>query len=477
MQRKLTYTAVMATTASAALLAGISTANAQGGPAVCRSTLDYPAFDNCVYPTSAAPGGGSFPGSFLVPGTNTSFAIHGVMFIEAERLIGLKGASGDEGTGVNGNSAFQGPGATATQILQHRNNGGLAMDAKAERPNIETRTPTPYGEFKTYLEFDFNQTAGVTLAGNKNLMRMRQAFGTLGPWLFGQTKTLFEDTQVFPDLWDAGFDAGQRGSSIYHVPQLRYTWLAGNGITVAGSLELNSNQAWIYGTTAGEPATPYTASGTTSGAFDTLGNSSTTGYSNYPIAMLAGQLDQPWGHVRLGVAMTDDQVRNTGTTTGLFGKNGINHEQFAYAALLSGHYNMGFGAGGKDRIAGGVEYDAGITRLMNTMNSDYVINTTSGTWQQQRQWGMFANYTHFWSPMWRSTASGGYVRALNTPSGFNLGELAVLNRGFISTHINIVYAPLPELNFYLEWAHQHQVQASGANETQNVIAAMARVYF
>src|SRR5512146_3319621 len=95
-------------TATVALLTGLSTASAQ-----------------------TAPGGGSFPGSFLVPGTNTSLAIHG--FVQFDAV--------------------------------HDFNGGTFMDVKPTRPNIETRTPTAYGELKTYIEFDMNffknQTSGV----------------------------------------------------------------------------------------------------------------------------------------------------------------------------------------------------------------------------------------------------------------------------------------------------------------------------
>ena len=38
-----------------------------------------------------------------------------------------------------------------------------------------------YGELKTYVEFDFNQTGTYQLGGNNDLLRLRQAYGTLGP--------------------------------------------------------------------------------------------------------------------------------------------------------------------------------------------------------------------------------------------------------------------------------------------------------
>src|SRR5579875_2348143 len=97
-------------TATVALLTGLSTASAQ-----------------------TAPGGGSFPGSFLVPGTNTSLAIHGIIWFDAVHDFGPH--QGDTTAGVTG---F--PLSNGNRSL----NGGTAFEVKPTRPNIETRTPTAY---------------------------------------------------------------------------------------------------------------------------------------------------------------------------------------------------------------------------------------------------------------------------------------------------------------------------------------------
>src|ERR1700691_1302299 len=200
MTRKRTITAAMATTASVALLAGVANAQsssttmgageARTGMAICSSTVMSPAYQNCTMPVPNAnvSGQGSFPGSFLVPGTSTSFAVHGIVYAEIDRQFGMTGG-GD--TAVNG-ARFQAPGSSGAQLADHAMNGGTYLGDKATRPNIETRTPTAYGELKTYIEFDFNQTAGTMLSGNQDAVRLRQAYGTLGPWLAGQTKNLFD---------------------------------------------------------------------------------------------------------------------------------------------------------------------------------------------------------------------------------------------------------------------------------------------
>ncbi len=110
-----------------------------------------------------------------------------------------------------------------------------------------------YGELKTYVEFDFNQTGTYQLGGNNDLLRLRQAYGTLGPWLIGQTYSLYADLQSWADTAAGAQDVGYLNTFNARRPQVRYTWLAGNGISVAGSLELPSYQGntFSYGNTAG----------------------------------------------------------------------------------------------------------------------------------------------------------------------------------------------------------------------------------
>src|SRR5271170_3431661 len=127
MTRKRTITAAMATTASVALLAGVahaqSSATTMGagsegrtGTAICNTTVMSPAFQNCSMPVPNAnmPGQGSFPGSFLVPGTATSFAVHGILYAEFDKQFGM--TSGDTAFPAAG---LQGWGASAAQLGIH----------------------------------------------------------------------------------------------------------------------------------------------------------------------------------------------------------------------------------------------------------------------------------------------------------------------------------------------------------------------
>ncbi|HSV25434.1 MAG TPA: hypothetical protein VLJ17_20700, partial [Xanthobacteraceae bacterium] len=108
-----------------------------------------------------APGAGSFPGSFLVPGTQTSFAIGGYVKLDYTYDFGAQQVNGS-GTGVPALIQPFGPldsgllhiGGVTIPVLAdgaHHIHGNSQFTAAESRFNIETRTPTSYGEIKTFI--------------------------------------------------------------------------------------------------------------------------------------------------------------------------------------------------------------------------------------------------------------------------------------------------------------------------------------
>src|SRR5438552_16972592 len=166
-------TALGSLTASVALLAGMSGAHAQG-----------------------APGAGSFPGSFLVPGTQTSFKVGG--YVKFDYTYDF-GAQQDINGGADpiGIALDSGPATRADSA--HHIHGTSQMTASESRFNIETRPPTAFGELKTFIEGDFTNPNGLSNSNSLHVnsnsygFRLRQAYGTLGPFLAGQTASLFRE--------------------------------------------------------------------------------------------------------------------------------------------------------------------------------------------------------------------------------------------------------------------------------------------
>src|SRR5581483_5907037 len=105
-------------TATVALLAGLSSAHAQG-----------------------APGGGSFPGSILIPGTNTSFKTGGYAkwdytydFSQEQNIVGGFSATA---LAIDGCAACGIGGAAIAPGAQHTVHGGSQMTASESRFNFE----------------------------------------------------------------------------------------------------------------------------------------------------------------------------------------------------------------------------------------------------------------------------------------------------------------------------------------------------
>ena len=123
--------------------------------------------------------GGSFPRSFLIPGTDTSIRVGGEI-----RMLSLYWITGGN---PNGNSASTNAGTTGQlnnipligyaagidrRILPaERSDGVLNMSPQQSKLSVETRTPTAWGEARSFLEFDF---AGDTASQHKTAVNREQ---------------------------------------------------------------------------------------------------------------------------------------------------------------------------------------------------------------------------------------------------------------------------------------------------------------
>src|SRR5271165_3562381 len=119
--------------------------------------------------TQAKPGGipvvgGSFPRSFLIPGTDTSLRIGG--FANLNVLWYINGASQSSQLngqgGINNQTFFDGQGGTGNLASIPLNNSinrsrgeSFDMSPRVSRFLFDARTPSAWGEIKAYLEMDF----------------------------------------------------------------------------------------------------------------------------------------------------------------------------------------------------------------------------------------------------------------------------------------------------------------------------------
>ena len=158
--------------------------------------------------------GGDFPGSFKLPGSDTSVAIHGYTKLDA--IYSFDARMGD---------SFVESTIPGNHSANSHNGPQVRFHARQSRLTFETRTPTNYGQVNTLIQTDFFGTSPGSPGGNNTSnMRLRQAYGTLGNFLFGQTWTNFTDLDDQAETLDF---FGPAGTIVSRQAQVRYSYRAG----------------------------------------------------------------------------------------------------------------------------------------------------------------------------------------------------------------------------------------------------------
>src|SRR5262249_27168861 len=149
-----------------------------------------------------------FPGSLLVPGTNTSFRFRGFV-----RLTGLY-----DFNPIGSRDDF----VTNTIPVPQQSGQNQNVAARYSRIGLDTWTPTPIFEWNvhTFIEADFFNGPAQAVGGGGNPFRLRFAFADLGYFRVGQQNTVFMDGNAFPNTVDF---AGPRGLVNQRRPGARAT--------------------------------------------------------------------------------------------------------------------------------------------------------------------------------------------------------------------------------------------------------------
>jgi hypothetical protein len=151
---------------------------------------------------------GLFPGSFLVPGTNTSFRFRGFV-----RLTGLY-----DFNPIGSRDDF----VTNTIPVPQQSGQNNNYSARYSRIGLDTWTPTSLFEWNvhTFIEGDFFNGPAQAAGGGGNPFRLRFAFVDFGYFRVGQQNTVFMDGNAFPNTVDF---AGPRGLANLRRPSARAT--------------------------------------------------------------------------------------------------------------------------------------------------------------------------------------------------------------------------------------------------------------
>jgi opacity protein-like surface antigen len=171
---------------------------------------------------------GDTPGSFRLPGSDTSVKIYG--FAEAHAIYDIdRPGSSDNFTDL------------PTQPLYSSNvpKGRTQFTAETSRFGFETSTPTTTGAFTTKIEADF-----YAYGDNRNRLRLRHAYGEYANFLIGQTWSTFMDLDNLPETVDFN---GPIGAPFSRRPMIRYTYNNPNMPKITVALENPNSEHPVSG--------------------------------------------------------------------------------------------------------------------------------------------------------------------------------------------------------------------------------------
>jgi hypothetical protein len=322
---------------------------------------------------------GSFPGSYKIPGTNTSFRWGGLVHLDAMYDFDPIVSTDDFVTSTIPVPGEQGQNANFT--------------ARWTRLEFETHTDNSrFGDIKTYIQVDFFN--GKTQSEFASFpLRLRFAYIDIGNWRFGQDGSVFMDYDVFPNVIDY---EGPGGIMLMRQSVARYTLPVTDHFKIAVAAE----QPWTDMTLTDAVGTPLVGKR----------------IQNMPDFTSHLRYDTHYGHAQLsGIVrkltyQPDDFSFDDSTTATGYGIN-FTGDLHPWALLMGiepsnisdceSEYRAGLA---KSRFLGQYSAGYGLARYIQDANGlgvDAAL-TSAGSLEALFCRGWFAVYEHWWARRWSS---------------------------------------------------------------------------
>jgi len=435
---------------------------------------------------------GSFPRSFLIPGTETSLRVGGVIREVADYWFnGGPPNSSPQTTTVGDNGQLLAvplhihpgqPGFSATSgSARGRGTSIFSQSPRESKLNVETRTPTALGEARTVFEFDWGGSTAFAPGGANPLSvsdnlhpRLRFAYGTLGGWLAGQANSNFSDPDGNAETIDFGGNVGEAG--VVRLPQVRYTmplapwgWLGAisvsaetpetDGATVAGQIASDGSPISIT------PAAPF---------FDPF-------KSPAPDLTVAWYVPQPWGHWDIsGVLRPTLQIKDglsvdrTYTGWGLHAGFDVKPGWFGWAKddiIVQGTGGIGIGRylNCSCQISLQSDYPTAVTPAINPLVHTHLVPSFGGE----------VGYQHWWLPNLRSNFNLGYMHQdlRSQFAGVPAPGTGTFNKELVSAHANLLWNPVSFVTVGVEYMYGHRIVVNNLKGDENVLISKMEVSF
>ena len=297
-----------------------------------------------------------------------------------------------------------------------------------------------------FVKFEFD-LFGTGVDAGQTTFRLRHAYGSWGPFLFGQTNSVFMDADIFPNVIDYW---GPTGMVFLRNPQIRYTYKQGPN-EVAVAIEHPSNDV--------DP-------GTLREIDPTLG--AVQGDEKMPDFTAHYRYDGGWGHIQVAGIL-----RRVGFDTPGTPGNEPNGSQLGWGVNVTSNIKPTK----NDVIHLGFVYGHGIASYMNDGGVDLApggvasdISTVHA--EAEPLWGVTAYLDHKWNSAF--TSSIGYSRtevdnsSLQAASAYRTGQYA---------SVNLLWAPDKHLLFGGEFLWGQREDKDGATGDDNRIQFSAHYSF
>ncbi|HEX4201172.1 MAG TPA: DcaP family trimeric outer membrane transporter, partial [Chthoniobacterales bacterium] len=316
------------------------------------------------------------------------------------------------------------------------------VNAKGSQLSIDVRAPELPGSPRFYYQNDFFGSGGGELP-----FRVRQLWGQIYNLVLGQTFSVFEDPDAWPDTVDY---EGPNSAVFARRPLVRY--------------QLPLNKKWQLNFGLEKPGAEV----------DTSIDPDARNVNHAPDGgMNVRWEDSKIGHVQLGAILRDIGVK--GPIVG-------NQSTFGWGVNLSSSLNVFEREAPAEIVALATEKNvvAGLQRDVQTLsdsvqtqltygqglfryfNDDFFNNDAafdkSGNLTAIPAFGAMIGYTHKWTDRFRSTASYGYVHLDNQysqdPSAYHQTHYASMN---------LVWQATERLSIGFEGLYGHKEEKSGAD--------------
>ena len=326
-------------------------------------------------------GVGDFPHSILFPGTNVSMKVGGYAKFDFIQDFNSIGSTDDFDTTTIPTSGPQ--------------RGNTRLHARQTRLNLDVRHPSELGDVQIFAEGDF--------FGTGNTVRLRHAYGKLGPVLAGQTWSTFMDEIIMPDLVD--FES-PTGALLTRRAMLRWTQPVSN----IDGLE--------YSLAVEDPSPAFTS---TAGTFQNA-------------------LPDFIGRLRLQRESVHAQLAGFVNKASFDPTVGANSDATAWGFSLSSSLKL-FES---DKLMGQVAFGHGIQRFRNFQS--YVLDA-SGSLIAIPALACYVGYEHAWSPNLKSVVA--YSRAtIDNPAS---APTSAKSTSYLAA--NILWTPVERVRVGLEYLH------------------------